>query len=106
MKTQLKRFQRGTILTTEIKIIRVLFLAKLWLPFIYVLRICLRLIGKVISLVEEISRQPNVDSALELLVITLCEDVQQKKQTVHNVQFGIKRNIRRLNVGTMACAER
>lgn len=67
MKVQLKRLQRGTILTTEIKNYVCTILGKTVATFY----LCPKNLpeakwksNKLISLVEEISRQPDVDSAL------------------------------------------
>lgn len=59
---------------------------------------------------EEISRQPNIDSVLQLLVIILMQIYCKKKQAEHKeiktIQFEEKKNIRQFNVGARSYTQR
>ena len=63
-----------------------------------------------VSFAEEISRLPNIDSVMWLLVITLmliCNEKEQAGlQEIQNIQFEEKKTNRKFYVRALVCAER
>jgi hypothetical protein len=84
MEGQLKNFPRATVLAAVLETILVIFWQRVYLLSTHVLRICLRLNSKVtdrlVSLVDEISRQAHIDSFTWLLVVTHMQIYNEKEQ--------------------------
>lgn len=83
MEAQLKSLQRGATLVTEPETVTVIFWQRMWLPFVLVLRTYLRpnlTYSRLISLVEDISRETNINYVKWLLVIILIQVFSESEQ--------------------------
>lgn len=109
METQLKKFQRGTITSNWTRDHSCDIMADFCTCPKNILEAKLKSF-RLLLLAEKISRQPNIGSTPRLLVITLMQVYNDKKQKgqkgIQNIQFEEKKGIGKFNVGAVSCAER